>query len=143
MKLTKTEIMKIIPHRDPFLFVDEIVEITDKYAVGIKNVSDDEKYLKGHFPNNPVMPGVLFLEMIAQVGAVALLKKNDFKGKQAYFTSVKKAKFKKKVKPQEKLVIKTALTKLRGNFGVANGEIYSDDELVCEAEISFAIMEDR
>lgn len=139
----RSEIKEIIPHREPFLLIDEIINLTEEAAVGITNISETEDYFKGHFPSNPVVPGVLLLEMIAQVGAVALLNKNEFKGKSAYFTGVKKAKFKSMVKPGDKLEIKAVLTRLRGNIGLASGKIYTNDKLVCEAEISFIVLEDK
>lgn len=133
------DIKKTIPHREPFLFVDEIIKIDNEKIIGVKKIKEDEFYFKGHFPNNALVPGVLLLEMIAQVGAVSILNKEEFKGKTPIFTGVKNAKFKTFVKPDDNLVIEASLTKLRGSFGRAEGIIYVNDEVACEAEISFAI----
>ncbi len=140
MRLSKEEIKKIIPHREPFLLVDEIIELNDKDITGLKKIEEDDFYLKGHFPNNPVVPGVLQVEMIAQVGAVMLLQKEEFEGKTAYFTAIKRAKFKDIIRPNDELTIKVSLIKLRNNFGSASGEIYCNEKLVCEAEIAFAVL---
>lgn len=138
--LKKADIEKILPHRDPFLLIDEITELVEKEkAVGIKYVSADEYYFKGHFPQKPVMPGVLILETMAQVGAVALLSVPEFKGKIGYFTGVKEAKFRKQVVPGDVMTVECVLTKLRGAFGFGSAKAYVDGALVCEAEISFAV----
>src|SRR5690554_2891016 len=113
------DIKKILPHRDPFLLIDEVTEIKPlKRAVGKKYISKDEFYFKGHFPEYPVMPGVLILETMAQVGAVALLSDESFKGKIAFFAGVDKAKFRRQVRPGDTLVVKCELTRLRNIFGV-------------------------
>lgn len=140
MKLTKEEIKQIIPHRDPFLFIDEIIELKSlKYAVGIKHVTKDEFYFKGHFPNKPVVPGVILVESLAQVGAVILLSDETYKGKIAYFTGIKSAKFRKSVLPGDTLILKCELTRIKGTFGFGKAEAYVGDNLVCEVEISFAV----
>src|SRR5690554_1498442 len=98
------EIMEIIPHRYPFLLIDRIVELEPgKRAVGIKNVTMNEYYFQGHFPQEPVMPGVLIIESLAQVGAVAILSLEEYKGKIAFFGGIKNARFKKKLVPGDKL----------------------------------------
>ena len=143
MKLTQDEIKKIIPHRDPFLFLDEITELeTLKYAVGIKHVKADEFYFKGHFPDKPVVPGVILVETIAQVGAVVLLSDEKYKGKIAYFTGIKNAKFRKSVIPNDTVVFKCELTKIKGAFGFGKGEAYVKNDLVLEVDISFAVGND-
>lgn len=136
------QIKAILPHRDPLLLIDEITELIPlKSATGVKHLQADEFYFKGHFPNYPVMPGVLILETMAQVGAVALLSAPEFSGKLAFFAGVEKAKFRKQVVPGDTLVVKTNLIKMRSNFGVGEAKAYVADKLVCEATISFAIGE--
>jgi len=134
------EIMEIIPHRYPFLFVDKILELTPgESAVGIKNVSIDEPFFQGHFPAEPVMPGVLILEAMAQVGAVAVLSLPEMKGKIAYFAGVKEAKFRKKVVPGDTLRMEVHMTSLRSRFGVSEAKAYVGEDLVCEATLSFIL----
>ncbi|MBN2268002.1 MAG: 3-hydroxyacyl-ACP dehydratase FabZ [Acholeplasmataceae bacterium] len=138
--MTKEDIKKIIPHREPFLFIDEIIELTPLHkATGVKYISEDEYYFKGHFPEAPVMPGVIIIESLAQVGAITLLSHPDYTGKLAYFTGIKNAKFRRSVLPGDKLILTCELTKIRGNFGFGKAQAFVDDQLVCETEISFAI----
>lgn len=139
MRLNKEEIKKIIPHRDPFLLIDEILAFDDNKAIGIKNITKDEFYFKGHFPTYPVMPGVLIIESLAQVGAVALLNREEYKGKIAFFAGIKEAKFRRSVVPGDLLRLECELIRLRGSFGVGEAKAYVGEELVCEATISFAI----
>ncbi|MCR3906384.1 MAG: 3-hydroxyacyl-ACP dehydratase FabZ [Tenericutes bacterium] len=142
MKLNKEEIKQIIPHRHPFLFLDEIIELESlKYGVGVKYVTEDDYFFEGHFPGKPVMPGVLIIESLAQVGAVILLSDPQYKNNIAYFTGIQKAKFRKSVVPGDKLILKCELTKIRKSFGFGLARAYVNDQLVCEAEISFAIGE--
>ncbi len=140
MDLTREQIKSIIPHRDPFLFLDEIknLEVLKK-AVGIKYVKDDEYFFKGHFPEKPVMPGVLIIESLAQVGAVILLSHSDYEGRIVYFTGISNAKFRKSVLPGDTLELHCELTKIRRGFGFGVAKAYVGGELACEAEISFAI----
>lgn len=138
--LNKAAIEKIIPHRDPFLLIDEIIELVpNERAVGLKYVAIDEPYFKGHFPTAPVMPGVLIIESLAQVGAVALLSVEQFKGKVAFFAGIEKAKFRKKVVPGDVLRLECTLTKIRSSFGQGEAKAYVGDQLVCEATISFMV----
>lgn len=138
--MNKEEIKQIIPHRDPFLFLDEIIELDTLYsAVGIKNITEDEFYFKGHFPGKPVMPAVIILESLAQVGAVILLSHQDYRGKLVYFTGVKNAKFRRSVVPGDQLRLECKLTKIKSAFGFGEAKAYVDGKLVCEADISFAI----
>jgi 3-hydroxyacyl-[acyl-carrier-protein] dehydratase len=134
------EIMEIIPHRYPFLFVDRILQLVPgESAVGLKNVSIDEPFFQGHFPAEPVMPGVLILEAMAQVGAVAVLSLPEMKGKIAYFAGVKEAKFRKKVVPGDTLRMEVRMTSLRSRFGVSEAKAYVGEDLVCEATLSFIL----
>ncbi|MDY6012812.1 3-hydroxyacyl-ACP dehydratase FabZ [Clostridium sp.] len=134
------EIREILPHRYPFLLVDRIVEIEEGNSIrGYKNVSANEQFFQGHFPQEPVMPGVLILEAIAQIGAVALLSKEEFKGKIPLFAGADKVRFRQKVVPGDKLELSCEIIKLRGPIGVGKGIAKVDGKKVCEAEIMFAI----
>jgi 3-hydroxyacyl-[acyl-carrier-protein] dehydratase len=138
--MTKEEIKKIIPHRDPFLFLDEIYDLVPlKHATSVKYVTKDEYYFQGHFPGKPVMPGVIIIESLAQVGAVILLSHPDFHGKIAFFTGIQNAKFRKSVLPGDKLILECELTKIRSSFGFGKARAFVEDQLVCEADISFAV----
>lgn len=138
--MNREEIKKIIPHRDPFLFLDEIIEIESlHHAIGVKYVKEDDYYFKGHFPGKPVMPGVLIIESLAQVGAVILLSHESYKGKIAFFTGIQNAKFRRSVVPGDKLMLECTLTKIRTSFGFGHAKAYVGDQLVCETDISFAI----
>lgn len=139
-KLTTKEIMDIIPHRQPFLLIDTIEELDPGVrAVGKKCVSYNEPYFAGHFPQEPVMPGVLIVEALAQVGAVAILSQPEFKGKTAYFAAINSAKFKKKVVPGDVLRLETEIIKVKGPIGVGAAKAYVDDKLAVQAELTFAI----
>ena len=138
--LTTKEIMEIIPHRQPFLLIDTIEELEPgKRAVGKKCVSYNEPYFAGHFPAEPVMPGVLVLEALAQVGAVAILSCEEFKGKTAYFGGVKSAKFKKKIVPGDVLTLELEIIKQKGPIGVRSATAYVDGKAAVVAELTFAI----
>lgn len=132
--------MEIIPHRQPFLLIDTIEELeAGKRAVGKKCVSFNEPYFAGHFPNEPVMPGVLIIEAMAQAGAVAILSKPGQEGKTAYFAGIQNAKFKKKVKPGDVLTLELEIIKEKGPIGVGKGTAKVDGALVASAELTFAI----
>lgn len=138
--LTTKEIMEIIPHRQPFLLIDTIEELEPgKRAVGKKCVSYNEPYFAGHFPAEPVMPGVLVLEALAQVGAVAILSCEEFKGKTAYFGGVKSAKFKKKIVPGDVLTLELEIIKQKGPIGVGSATAYVNGKAAVVAELTFAI----
>lgn len=138
--LLSSEIQKIIPHRYPFLLVDRIDELeVGKKAIGIKNVTANEAHFQGHFPENQIMPGVLIIEALAQVGAVAVLSDSRFKGKVAYFTGIKNAKFRRKVIPGDVLNLEAELYKFKGSFGFSRGIARVNGELVCECDIMFTI----
>lgn len=134
------QIKEIIPHRYPFLLVDQIVEIEDeKRAVGIKNVTVNEPFFQGHFPEYPVMPGVLIVEAMAQVGAVAMLRKEENRGKLALFAGIDKCRFKRQVKPGDTLRLEVEILRIRGPIGKGKGVATVNGEVACEAEIMFAI----
>lgn len=139
MKLNLEQIKEIIPHRDPFLLIDQIIEMTENKGIGLKQITENEFYFKGHFPDHPVMPGVLIVESLAQVGAVVLLSKEQFKGKIAFFAGIKEVKFRQSVLPGDLLKLECELIKIRGNYGIGEAKAYVGDKLVCEAVISFAI----
>ncbi len=141
MSLMKTkEIMEIIPHRQPFLLIDTIEELeVGVRAVATKCVSYNEPFFAGHFPGEPVMPGVLIVEALAQTGAVAILSQPEFAGKTAYFAAIKEAKFKGKVVPGDVLRLETEIIKVKGPIGVGSAKAYVDGKLVTQAELTFAI----
>lgn len=135
------EIMDIIPHRQPFLLVDraEIIE-PGKKAVGYKAVTYNEPFFAGHFPTEPVMPGVLIIEAMAQVGAIVILSQQEMKGKLAFFGGINKAKFRNKVVPGTMLRMEVEIIKQKGPIGVGAAKAYNhEDKLVAEAELTFAI----
>ena len=138
--LTTTEIMDIIPHRHPFLLVDTIEELEPGVrAVGKKCVSFNEPYFAGHFPGNPVMPGVLIMEALAQVGAVAILDLPENKGKTAYFAGIDNAKFKQMVLPGDVLMLETTIIKRKGPIGVGEAVATVNGKVVAKAQLTFAI----
>jgi len=137
---TTKEIMEIIPHRQPFLLIDTIEELEiGKRAVGKKCVSYNEPFFAGHFPGEPVMPGVLIIEALAQVGAVAILSLEENKGKTAYFGAINSAKFKGKVVPGDVLTLETEIIKSKGPIGVGSAKAYVNGKVVAQAELTFAL----
>jgi 3-hydroxyacyl-[acyl-carrier-protein] dehydratase len=134
------EIQEILPHRYPFLLVDKIESVEPGVkAVGYKNVTMNEYFFQGHFPQEPVMPGVLIIEALAQVGAIAMLSLDEFKGKIGYFTGIDKAKFRKKVIPGDVLRLEVEMIKRRGPIGIGKAIAYVDGKKAAEAELSFII----
>lgn len=134
------QIMEIIPHRYPFLFVDGIEELEEgKRAKGFKNFTMNEQFFQGHFPEEPVVPGVIMIEALAQVGAVALLSMDDYKGKIAYFGGIKKAKFRRKVTPGDRLTLEVEIKTMKGPIGVGSAIASVDGETAVEAELMFAV----
>ena len=134
------QIKEIIPHRYPFLLVDQILEVEEgQRAVGLKNVTANEEYFNGHFPDYPVMPGVLIVEALAQVGAVAMLKKEENRGKLAFFTGIDKCRFKRQVKPGDQLRLEVEIIRVKGPIGKGKATATVNGEVACEAEIMFAI----
>lgn len=138
--LSTKEIMDILPHRAPMLLIDTVEELESGVrAVAKKNVTFNEPYFTGHFPGNPVMPGVLIIEALAQTGAVAILSQPEWKGKTAYFAGISQAKFKQKVLPGDTLTLETEIIKVKGPIGVGKATAYVDGKVVCTAELTFAI----
>ncbi|MDX8344098.1 MULTISPECIES: 3-hydroxyacyl-ACP dehydratase FabZ [Bacillaceae] len=134
------EIKEIIPHRYPFLLVDRILEVEEgKKAIGIKNVTANEEFFNGHFPGYPVMPGVLIVEALAQVGAVAMLKVEDNRGRLAFFTGIDKCRFKRQVKPGDQLRLEVEMIRFKGPIGKGKGVATVDGEVACELEMMFAL----
>lgn len=134
------QIKETIPHRYPFLLVDEIVELDgEKRVVAKKNVTINEPFFQGHFPDYPVMPGVLIVEALAQTGAVAILNKEENKGKIGFLAGIDKCRFKRQVKPGDQLRLEVEITRLKGPIGKGKATATVDGELACEAEIMFAI----
>jgi 3-hydroxyacyl-[acyl-carrier-protein] dehydratase len=134
------EIKEIIPHRYPMLLVDRVEELEEgKRVVAKKNVTINEPFFQGHFPHEPVMPGVLIVEAMAQAGAVALLSLPDFRGKTAYFGGLDKAKFRKKVTPGDTLILEVEILKVKSAAGIGKGIAYVDGKKVAEAELTFMI----
>lgn len=133
------KLKEILPHRYPFLLIDKVISMEGNKIVAIKNVTVNENYFQGHFPAEAVMPGVLIIEALAQTGAVAILSKNEFKGKIAYFAGIDKAKFRRKVIPGDILRLEVEITKLRGRAGLGYGIAYVDDKKVCEGELTFMV----
>lgn len=140
MTMDIKEIMDIIPHRQPFLLVDRVIDMVPGESVtAIKNVSMNEPFFAGHFPGEPVMPGVLIIEAMAQVGAVVCLSVEEYKGKTAYFGGIEKARFRNKVVPGDVLTIEVELIKQKGPMGVAKAKAYDDEKVFAEATITFVI----
>jgi UDP-3-O-[3-hydroxymyristoyl] N-acetylglucosamine deacetylase/3-hydroxyacyl-[acyl-carrier-protein] dehydratase len=134
-------VMKLLPHRYPFLMVDRVAKIDGNHIVGIKNVTINESYFQGHFPGHPVMPGVLQLEAMAQVAGIVMLKTAENTGKIAYFMSAEDVKWRKPVLPGDVLVIDVELTKMRGKIGKAKGMCKVGGEVVSEAAVTFMLVE--
>ena len=138
--MNREQIMEVIPHRDPFLLIDEVLEMEDgKRVVARKYMKEDDYWFKGHFPEKPVTPGVLMVEMLAQAGAVCILSQPEFKGKIALFAGIDKARFRRVVKPGDTLELKVEITSRRGPIGFGKAVASVDGKKVVTAEISFAL----
>ena len=139
--LNKEQIESIIPQRDPFLMIDEVEEYQPgEYCIGYKNVTGDEYFFKGHFPGNPIMPGVLITESLAQAGAVAILSLEENKEKNALFAGIDKMKFKKMVVPGDKLKLEVRIIKRKGPIGVGEAIATVDGKIAAKGELTFALV---
>jgi len=139
-ELDVRDIMKILPHRDPFLFVDRIIHLEEgKRAVGIKNVTINDYFFKGHFPGRPVMPGVLIIEALAQVGGVMMLAPAQNRGKLAFFMAINNVKFRKPVVPGDQLVLEVDVVRVKSKTGQVTGRALVDGKVVAEADLMFAL----
>ncbi len=139
--LSKQEIEKIIPQRDPFLMIDEVESyVPGECATAYKQVKKEEWYFKGHFPGNPIMPGVLITESLAQTGAIAILSLEENKGKNALFGGIDKMKFKKIVVPGDKLKLKVNIIKKKGPIGIGEAIATVEEKIVAKGQLTFAIV---
>ncbi|WP_214833681.1 3-hydroxyacyl-ACP dehydratase FabZ [Exiguobacterium sp. s152] len=137
---TIEQIKEVIPHRYPFLLIDRILEVDEgKRAVGLKNVTANEEFFNGHFPDYNVMPGVLIVEALAQVGAFAMLKQESNRGKLAFFAGIDGCRFKRQVVPGDQLRLEVEILKVRGPIGKGRAVATVDGEVACEAELTFAL----
>lgn len=139
--LNKEEIKNIIPQREPFLMIDEVEEyVPGESCTAYKNVSKDEYYFKGHFPGNPIMPGVLIVEALAQTGAVAILSMEENKGKNALFGGIDKLRFKKQVVPGDRLKLEVKIIKRKGPIGIGEAIATVEGKVAVKGELTFAIV---
>ena len=139
--LNKEGIKNIIPQRDPFLMIDEVEEyVPGESAIAYKNVNEQEWYFKGHFPGNPIMPGVLIAESLAQTGAVAILSMDENKGKNALFGGIDKMKFKRKVVPGDRLKLEVKIIKQKSSIGIGEAIATVNGEIVAKGELTFAVV---
>jgi 3-hydroxyacyl-[acyl-carrier-protein] dehydratase len=138
--LDSVAIQKILPHRFPFLLVDRVIELEiGKRAVGLKNVTINEHFFQGHFPQYPVMPGVLIVEALAQTGGIALGTMDEYRGRIAFFAGIDNVRFKRQVKPGDTLRLEVELTQLRRSIGTASALATVDGEVACKGDIMFAL----
>jgi UDP-3-O-[3-hydroxymyristoyl] N-acetylglucosamine deacetylase/3-hydroxyacyl-[acyl-carrier-protein] dehydratase len=134
------QVMKLLPHRPPFLMVDKVVRVESNRVVALKNVTMGEPYFEGHFPGHPIMPGVLQLEAMAQVAGILMMRQAENIGCLAYFMSAEEVKWRKPVRPGDTLIIDVEMTKSRGRIGKAKGKCLVDGEIVSEALVTFMLM---
>ena len=140
--LNREEIEEIIPQRDPFLMIDEVEEyIPGESAIAYKYVHENEWYFKGHFPGNPIMPGVLITEALAQTGAVAILSMKENRGKNALFGGIDKLRFKKMVVPGDKLKLEVKIIKRKGPIGIGEAVATVDGKIAAKGELTFALVD--
>lgn len=141
--MNNIEIQKILPHRYPFLLVDNILEVeTGKKAIGLKNVTVNEPFFQGHFPGNPIMPGVLIIEAMAQVGGIAILSSEEYKGKLAVLTGIDKMKIRKQVVPGDTLIMEAEMLAFKMGIGKAKVCAKVDGKIVAQGELMFALVKE-
>lgn len=143
MEMDIHKIQAILPHRFPFLLVDRIVTLEEGRVVGIKNVTMDEWFFQGHFPGKPIMPGVLILESMAQVGATMMMYMDEFRGCTPYFASLDNVRFRRPVVPGDQLVMEVTLLKMRGRVGKLRGVAKVGEQVVAEAELGFSLIREE
>lgn len=142
--MNNIEIQNLIPHRYPFLLVDKIIEVEEgKRAVGIKNVTVNEPHFQGHFPGNPIMPGVLIVEAMAQVGLIAIKSLPENKDKLGVFTGIDKMRFREQVRPGDTLKIEVELTAFRRGIGKADATAYVGEKIAASGQIMFAMVDEK
>lgn len=141
MLIENKEIREFLPHRYPFLLVDRVLDIDSKRAIGIKNVTANEPFFQGHFPGNPIMPGVLIIEALAQLAGIVIMHEEVNKAKLGLFTGINKCKFKKVVRPGDQLKLNVEILSSKMNLYKIKGKAMVDDELAAEAEISFMLID--
>jgi 3-hydroxyacyl-[acyl-carrier-protein] dehydratase len=139
LPMDRETIQRILPHRDPFLFVDRVIELTEKSIVAIKDVLPSEPFFKGHFPQKAVMPGVLMVEALAQTGGIMMLAKPEFQGKIAFLAAVDNARFRRIVVPGDQLRLEFELTKAKSRIGLGHGVAKVGNDVACEADIMFSL----
>jgi len=140
--LNAKQIMEIIPHRQPILMVDQIIELEPgKRVVGLKNISANEPVFAGHYPGNPIFPGVLIVEALAQAGAVALLSQPEYAGRVPIFAGIDECKFRKPVLPGDQLRLEVEIVAVRRGLGIGKGKAFVGDNMVAEAIIKFAVVD--
>jgi len=142
-ELDREDIQKILPHRDPFLMLDRVIELSEEKAVGVKNVGSEESYFRGHFPGNPVMPGVLIVEALAQLTGVFALSRPDYRGKFGYIAALNNVRFRGVVRPGDVLKLEVQQTKCKRKFIVASGKAMVLDKDVCEAELMLFLVDSQ
>lgn len=142
--MNNIEVQNVLPHRYPFLLVDKILEIeTGRKAVGLKNVTINEPFFQGHFPGNPIMPGVLIVEAMAQVGGIAILSMEENKGKLAVLTGIERMKFRRQVVPGDTLIMEAELIAFKMGIGKAKVSAKVEDKIAAEGEMMFAIVKEK
>lgn len=141
--LDSLAIRKLIPHRYPFLLVDTIIELdAPRFGVGLKNVSANEPFFQGHFPDYPIMPGVLIVEALAQIGGITLASSGEFDGKLGLFAGIDNVRFKRQVKPGDTLRLELTLQPVRRSICGASGKATVNGELACKGDLMFALVDD-